>query len=489
MPRAYVKIRLDVNLNRRDERRLDEVGIQKLIPYIRCISGDLETPVTLYSKYVGESKGFLLESAEMPKGRYSFMGKNPFLTIRSKDEKVVVEQKGKLSVFDGKVLDVTRKYVGQYKVINNSQIPFVGGAVGTIGYDIIRQYEELPKTNEDVLGLPDVNLLFVRELIAFDHKFQQINIVVLSEDDEKGKIYAEKQLDQIEKALHEAPTLKNINLSDTPCGTAKSNVSKEQFYDMVKRAKKYIYEGDIFQVVLSQRWSIECNAHPFTLYRKLRQINPSAYLFYFNLGDYQVAGSSPEMLVGVRGNKVTTCPIAGTRKRGATEQEDAMLAEDLLNDPKEQAEHVMLVDLGRNDMGRVAKIGTVRVPTMMTVRNYSHVMHLVSLVEGEKESHVDSFDVLSTFLPAGTLSGAPKIRAMEIIEELEPSMRGMYGGAIGYFGFDGDMDMCIAIRTMLINEGTVYMQAGAGIVADSVPENEYQETENKVKALMQVLRK
>ncbi|MEX1375938.1 MAG: anthranilate synthase component I [Eubacteriales bacterium] len=465
------------------------MGIQRLIPYIRCISGDLETPVTLYSKYVGEGKGFLLESAEMPKGRYSFLGKNPFLTIRSKDEKVVVEQRGKLSVFDGRALDVAREYIGKYHVTNNSDIPFVGGAVGTIGYDIIRQYEELPRTNEDTLGLPDVNLLFVRELIAFDHKFQQINIVVLESDDKQGKETAEKKLEAIEKLLHENATLENINSVDTHHGEPQSNVSKEQFCDMVNKAKKYIYEGDIFQVVLSQRWSIECHAHPFTLYRKLRQINPSAYLFYFNLGDYQVAGSSPEMLVGVRGKTVTTCPIAGTRKRGKDVSEDQALAKDLLADPKEQAEHVMLVDLGRNDMGRVAKIGTVTVPTMMDVRNYSHVMHLVSLVEGEKREEIDSFDVLSTFLPAGTLSGAPKIRAMEIIEELEPSMRGMYGGAIGYFGFDGDMDMCIAIRTMLIHEGMVYMQAGAGIVADSIAESEYEETQNKVQALMQVLRK
>lgn len=465
------------------------MGIQKLIPYIRCISGDLETPVTLYSKYVGEGQGFLLESAEMPKGRYSFMGKDPFLTIRSKHTKVVVEQKGKLSVFDGKALDVVRKYVGMYQVENNSDIPFVGGAVGTIGYDIIRQYEELPLLNDDVLELPDVNLLFVKELVAFDHKFQQTNIVVLAEDTDEGRVYAHNRLDSIEKMLHEAPTLTNISMSDTACSEPKSNVTKQQFYDMVNKAKKYIYEGDIFQVVLSQRWSIECNAHPFTLYRKLRQINPSAYLFYFNLGDYQVAGSSPEMLVGVRGNEVTTCPIAGTRKRGSNAKEDAELAQDLLDDPKEQAEHVMLVDLGRNDMGRVAKIGTVTVPTMMEVRNYSHVMHLVSLVEGQKSTNKDAFDVLSTFLPAGTLSGAPKIRAMEIIEELEPEMRGTYGGAIGYFGFDGDMDMCIAIRTMIINDNTVYMQAGAGVVADSIPENEYEETQNKVKALMQVLRR
>ncbi len=462
------------------------MGIVTLIPYIKSISGDMETPVTLYSKYVGESQGFLLESAEMPKGRYSFMGKNPYLTIKSKKDKVVIEQRGKLSVKDGRALDVVREYVGAYKIINNTDIPFVGGAVGSISYDIIRQYETLPSINEDVLGLPDVNLLFVKELIAFDHQFQKINLVVLDEDTESGKDAAQKKLEQMEQMLKNPPVLDDITRK-TVSGKPVSNVTRDQHREMVEKAKKYIYEGDIFQVVLSQRWTVECDANPFTLYRKLRQVNPSAYLFYFNFGNYQISGSSPEMLVGVRGDNITTCPIAGTRKRGNTAEEDAALAADLLGDEKETSEHTMLVDLGRNDMGRVAKIGTVTVPKMMEVKNYSHVMHLVSLVEGKKRDDIDAFDVLSTFLPAGTLSGAPKIRAMEIIEELEPEMRGTYGGAIGYFGFDGDMDMCIAIRTMVINEGKVYVQAGGGIVADSVPENEFEETENKARALMKVL--
>ncbi len=463
------------------------MGTVTLIPYIKSISGDLETPVTLYSKYVGESRGFLLESAEMPKGRYSFMGKNPFLTIKSKKDKVVVEQRGKLSVLDGRALDVVRAYVGRYNVVNESDIPFVGGAVGSISYDIIRQYETLSSINGDTLGLPDVNLLFVKELIAFDHRFQKVNLIVLEEAGAAGAKKAESKLASMEQELKKHPVLGDIE-EHVYCSDAVSNITKEQYCDMIEKAKRYIHEGDIFQVVLSQRWAVECDAHPFTLYRKLRQINPSAYLFYFNFGEYQVAGSSPEMLVGVRGDQVTTCPIAGTRKRGETEAEDRELAEDLISDPKEQAEHIMLVDLGRNDMGRAAKIGSVKVPTLMQVRNYSHVMHLVSQVEGQKRKELDAFDVLSIFLPAGTLSGAPKIRAMEIIEELEPEMRGTYGGAIGYFGFDGDMDMCIAIRTMIINEGVVYLQAGAGIVADSVPESEYAETESKAKALMKVLR-
>ncbi len=460
----------------------------RLTAYTRCMSGDLETPVTLYSKYVGESQGFLLESAEMPKGRYSFVGKTPFLSIKSKGEKVVIEQKGKLKISDGRVLDIAREYVNKYHIVNNTDIPFVGGAVGNIGYDIIRQYESLPSTNADTLELPDANLMFVKELIAYDHQYQQINLVVLREDTTEGKTDAQNALDIMEKSIHQKPQIASIDLGSLEYSNVTSNVTKDEFCEMVNKAKSYIYEGDIFQVVLSQRWSVDCDVHPFTLYRKLRHINPSAYQFYFNFGDYQIAGSSPEMLVSVRKDKVTTCPIAGTRKRGQNAHEDQMLAEELLADPKEQAEHVMLVDLGRNDMGRVAKIGSVTVPEMMQVKNYSHVMHLVSLVEGTKKGDMDSFDVLSTFLPAGTLSGAPKIRAMEIIEELEPDMRGAYGGAIGYFGFDGDMDMCIAIRTMIVNEGKVYMQAGAGIVADSVAENEYDETENKAMALMKVFR-
>ena len=254
-----------------------------------------------------------------------------------------------------------------------------------------------------------------------------------------------------------------------------------------EKAKHYIHEGDIFQVVLSQRWTLESKENPFTLYRKLRALNPSPYLFYFNFGDYQVAGSSPEMLVELRKGKVYTCPIAGTRKRGRNDEEDRFLAEELLADPKEKAEHIMLVDLARNDMGRIAKIGTVKVTEFMEVHYYSHVMHLVSLVEGQKNENEDGFSVLSSFLPAGTLSGAPKIRAMEIIEELENTRRGIYGGAVGYFSFDGDMDMCIAIRTMVMKDGKIYMQAGAGITAESVPEKEFEESENKVRALLRAI--
>lgn len=460
-----------------------------LIPYVKQLSGDMETPITLYQKYVGDSIGILLESNEQPKGRYSFIAKDPFAIIKTKGNMAVIETKGKIQIKEGKALDIVKEYLQQYSVENNTSIPFIGGAVGTVSYDIIRQYEKLPDENKDVLQLPDVHQMFIKELIAYDHMYQKINLIILEEDNEKGKKEAEIKLAKMQKQLstNEFKIDNYYESSEKEEKCIKSNMVKKTYMDIVKKAKKYIYEGDIFQVVLSQRWRVKTNEKPFKLYRKLRQVNPSAYLFYLNYGDYQVAGSSPEMLVEVRKDKVYTCPIAGTRKRGSNEEEDKVLAQDLLNDEKEQAEHVMLVDLGRNDMGRVANIGTVNVSKMMEVRYYSHVMHLVSLVEGQKTEQEDSFSVLSTFLPAGTLSGAPKIRAMEIIEELEPSKRGIYGGAVGYFGFDGDMDMCIAIRTMIINDENVYVQAGAGIVADSDAEKEYEETVNKAEALIKAI--
>ncbi|MCT4542539.1 MAG: anthranilate synthase component I [Vallitalea sp.] len=461
----------------------------KLIPYVKQLSGDMETPITLYQKYVGESIGILLESNEQPKGRYSFIAKDPFAIIKTKGSMAVIETKGKIQIKEGKALDIVKEYLQQYDVKNNTSIPFIGGAVGTVSYDVIRQYENLPDENEDVLQLPDVHQMFIKELIAFDHMYQKINLIILEEDNEKGKKEAEIKLAKMQKQLStnefKIDNYNESNEKEEKC--IRSNMDKKTYMDIVEKAKKYIYEGDIFQVVLSQRWKVKTNEKPFKLYRKLRQVNPSAYLFYLNYGDYQVAGSSPEMLVELRKDKIYTCPIAGTRKRGSNEEEDKVLTQDLLNDEKEQSEHVMLVDLGRNDMGRVANIGTVNVSKMMEVRYYSHVMHLVSLVEGQKTEQEDSFSVLSTFLPAGTLSGAPKIRAMEIIEELEPSKRGIYGGAVGYFGFDGDMDMCIAIRTMVINDESVYVQAGAGIVADSNPEKEYEETLNKAKALLRAI--
>lgn len=456
----------------------------KLVPYTRVMPGDTETPITIYHKYAGDGCGILLESCEQPKGRYSFIASEPVAIIRSKGENIVIERKGQLMVEKGKVLDTAREFMKDYQVENNSGIPFVGGLVGTVGYDVIRQYEKLPDSNCDSLGLPDAHLMAITELIAYDHFHNRIILITLETGDSAGKERAALKLSALEKFMK-----KPVMLSTEPFEAGDKsiaptcNMSREEYLENVKRARHYIHEGDIFQVVLSQRWSLETSQHPFSLYRKLRQVNPSAYMFYINYGDYQVAGSSPEMLVELRNDHIKNCPIAGTRPRGINIKEDEKLSRELLADEKERAEHVMLVDLGRNDMGRVAKIGSVNVTEFMNVKYYSHVMHLVSLVEGIKRDDQDMFRILASFLPAGTLSGAPKIRAMEIIEELEPDKRGIYGGAAGYFGFDGDMDMCIAIRTMVIHDKHVYLQAGAGIVADSIPENEYEETKSKIRAL------
>lgn len=455
----------------------------KLVTYERQLAGDTETPISLYAKYVGDQLGFLLESKELPRGRYSFMAANPYMMIKAYKGHVESIMDGVIEPFSGNSLDLVEKMMGAIDVMNTTDLPFIGGAVGTVSYDMIRNYEVLPDENEDPIKTPDSHMLFVKELIAYDHHFHKIHIVSLETEDAEGKAKAEKCFDRIEALLHGdhqlAKTHETLNIEFN------SNITKEEYMDGVTKAKQYIYDGDIFQMVLSQRLSGKCeNIDSFNLYRKLRGVNPSPYMYYFNMGDYQIVGSSPEMLVEMKDNIIRNCPIAGTRKIGATDEENEALAKDLLNDEKEIAEHMMLVDLGRNDMGKVSEIDTVEVETLMEVHKYSHVMHLVSLVAGKKREELTMFDVLMSFLPAGTLSGAPKIRAMEIIDELETVRRGIYGGAIGYFGFNGNMDMCIAIRTMVVKDDTINIQAGAGIVADSVPELEYEETLNKARALV-----
>ncbi|NDL67729.1 anthranilate synthase component I [Anaerotalea alkaliphila] len=458
--------------------------------YEEKIFGDVETPITLYKKYVRNSTGFLLESKEQPKGRYSFLAANPFLEIRAYGNQVQIYKedvrgvldKSQVEVREGKALDFVKEEIERYEIRNTTSIPFVGGAVGTVGYDMIKQYEKIPQENLDSVGTPDLHLLFIRELVVYDHYHHMIHLLVLEEENDAGAKKAEEKLADLHRMLKKDVLIEGE--SSQPPLQFQSNVSRKTFMDAVEKAKDYIYEGDIFQVVLSQRWSARTDLDPFSMYRKLRRVNPSPYLYYFNMGDYQIVGSSPEMLVDLRSGTIQTCPIAGTRRRGRSTEEDQELAKELLADPKERAEHVMLVDLGRNDMGKVSQIGSVHVKQFMEVQNYSHVMHIVSLVEGEKREDKDMFEVLMSFLPAGTLSGAPKIRAMEIIEELEISKRGIYGGAIGYFGFNGNMDMCIAIRTIVVKDGVVHIQSGAGIVADSEPEAEYEETVNKAKAMM-----
>ena len=456
--------------------------------YTKQIIGDIETPVTIFKKYVGEEIGILLESRDSEKGRYSFIAKTPFKTMKSIGGNYQLD--GEILRKNGKkFLEIVEEHIKEYKVENKDQI-YIGGAYGTIGYEMVREEEKLPDNNPDTIGVPDSHLMFFKEGIVFDHFHQNLIFTVMETIDTGGEKRAFEKIEIMERSLGKnidlkLPIKKQNEIDEEVIG----NTTKEEFIESVKKAQRYIYEGDIFQVVLSQRWEMKTKEKPFDLYRKLRVTNPSPYLFFINFGEYQVIGSSPEILVEVKDEKIYTCPIAGTRRRGETPEEDKLLAIELLNDEKERSEHVMLVDLARNDVGKVSKIGSVEVTQFMEVQNYSHVMHLVSLVEGVKQEEETVFSVLSSILPAGTLSGAPKVRAMEIIDELEKDRRGIYGGAIGYFSYSGNMDTCIAIRTMVLKDEKVYMQAGAGITAESVPESEYEECKSKIKALIVALKK
>lgn len=456
--------------------------MRKLRVYTNTFLADTITPITIFRRYVGKKPGFLLESKEAGKGRYSFIGLKGNMEVKSYGNDYEVIRDGVSEKGSGKVLEVVKELISETEVINESDIPFVGGGVGSISYDTIKQYEYIEQLNEDEIKTPDVHLMFTNEVIVYDHLYQTVYLVSLQEDNEEGKKQADIEIQKVKDILKKPFTQEYMKTEENI--SFRSNVTEEEFKKMVETAKDYIKAGDIFQVVLSQRYTAECKTDPLMLYRRLKRVNPSPYLVFFQFDDYHIVGASPEMLVEVKDGLVYNCPIAGTRKRGNNSSEDKELAADLLADEKERAEHAMLVDLGRNDMGRISEIGSVEVVDYMQVKYYSHVMHLVSLVRGNKREDKDMFDCLMSFLPAGTLSGAPKIRAMEIIEELEKVKRGIYGGALGYFGYNGNMDMCIAIRTMVVKDEKVYMQAGAGIVLDSDPESEYYETKNKVEALI-----
>ena len=387
----------------------------------------------------------------------------------------------------GNPLALLKEYYDEFEIHKeNDELNFSGGLVGNVGYDFIRYSEKLPEKNPDEIGIETVQLMLMKEFIVVDHVAETLTAVILESDDETGKETAAKKAAELIKTAMQEQKESEVRLFPDGVITKKSD-TLEEYSEKVNKIKQYIRDGHIFQTVLSQRWTIATGQDGFDLYCELRELNPSPYLYYFNFGDFEVIGSSPEMLVKQQGNKVFTCPIAGTRPRGKTKEEDDRLHRELLADEKERAEHVMLVDLARNDMGRISEFGTVKVTDFMSVKNYSHVMHIVSMVEGRKKGSFHPFDLLASFLPAGTLSGAPKIRAMEIIEELESVRRGLYGGATGYVDFSGDMDFCITIRTMIKKGKNVYLQAGAGIVADSVPENEYKECCNKVMALAKTL--
>jgi len=464
---------------------------------------DLETPVSAMLKLThGKPHSFLLESVEggAARGRYSFIGMEPDLIWRCFGNKAEINRatETKPNSFSpcpvsekSGAIDSLRALVKESRIeMPDGLPPMASSLVGYMAYDTVRLAEKLPDDNPDVLGVPDSIFLRPTVMAVFDSLQDSVSIVtpVWPNPDtgaEQAYEAASKRLARVvadfESAAPEKPPAKA-----TKQGPAEpqSNMTREEFHGMVEKAVEYINAGDAFQIVPSQRFKLPFGLPPFSFYRTLRRLNPSPFLFFLDFGDFSVAGSSPEILVRVRDGKITLRPLAGTRKRGANAEEDKALAEDLLSDPKEIAEHLMLLDLGRNDVGRVAKVGTVKVTEQFIVEYYSHVMHIASNVEGELDPKYDAIDALLAGFPAGTVSGAPKVRAMEIIDELEPERRGVYAGCIGYFGANGDMDTCIALRTAVIKDETIYIQAGGGVVSDSDPEGEFQESCNKAKALI-----
>lgn len=465
------------------------------IPISLEMEGDTETPISLFKKLCSQKDSYLLESIEggVKWGRYSYIGRKPFMKIICYGQEAVL-CKGEQRIFQkGKALDIVKACMEELRIGVLDNMPdFHGGAVGYFGYDLIRDYEELPDINQDDMDIPDVCLLFTEEVIVYDHVKQKIKVILnqaVEEDVEKAYKAGRERLYQIQKEIVDNGfSSVEITEDDSPEVSYQSTETKESFMKKVKKAKGYIRDGDIFQVVLSQRLRIETKMNPFEAYRSLRSLNPSPYMYYFDFGDYRIAGSSPELLVKVKAGQIETCPIAGTRPRGEDKEEDEAYAQELLKDEKELAEHLMLVDLARNDIGKVSEFGTVEVNQYMEIQRYSHVMHIVSNVIGKLRAELDMYHGLVACLPAGTVSGAPKVRAMEIIDELETTKRGLYAGAVGYLGFNGNMDMCIAIRTILFKENKAYIQAGAGIVADSDPEKEYEETLRKAEALVETIR-
>jgi anthranilate synthase component 1 len=463
---------------------------------IRELSADLETPISVYMKLRGEGASFLLESVEGGEriARYSFIGIKPRAQyiIRGGEIEIIESDSTRVITLDEKV-DPTyflQEEMSRFKFVPQAGVPrFIGGLVGYLGYESVRFFEPTlkPRMTRGAT-VPDGIYLLADTVIAFDHARRSLSLIanVLDGDIES----ANRKLDEIESRILQPLPL--MGHRDVQSSKTRSNMTQGRFEDMVRDAKEYIAAGDIFQVVLSQRFTRETNVEPFDVYRSVRRLNPSPYMFFFDFGLVDdeplfIVGSSPEMFVRLEGRTASLRPIAGTRPRGADAEGDATLAQELLADPKERAEHVMLVDLGRNDLGRVCEYGTVKVSDFFTIEKYSHVMHIVSHVEGKLRPDLTAFDLVRAAFPAGTVSGAPKVRALEIIAELEPDARGAYAGTVGYFGFDGNMDTCLAIRTMVGRGNTFTVQAGAGIVADSNPNTEYQETVNKASAMLKAI--
>lgn len=481
----------------------EEAKSGNTIPVYRSIMADMETPVSAFYKLMPDNYAFLLESVEGGENlaRYSFLGSQPSVLFHSKGHQVTIEylEKGETVVQEYEdPLRALEELMQTYQPVDSEELPkFHGGAVGYMSYDMVRFVEELPDNTEDELQLPDCFFMIAETILIFDHVNHQIRVVANAYiDGDVDGAYADA-LAKIDALVEKLTAISEAHLRrnsgeyqeqyDEIISAPPSNFTKPDYEAAVRRAKEYIAAGDIIQVVPSQRFSCPVSVDSFEIYRALRMINPSPYMYYLKFDGFDIVGASPEMMVRVEDGIVQTIPIAGTRPRGTTAEEDRELEQTLLSDPKERAEHVMLVDLGRNDLGRVCEYHTVKVTNLMTVERFSHVMHIVSHVIGRLREDLTAFDVLRACLPAGTLSGAPKIRAMEIIDELEPTRRSTYGGTVGYFSFSGSADTAITIRTAVIKDSTAYVQAGGGIVADSVPETEYYETVSKARAMLSAI--
>lgn len=471
----------------------------RFVPVFRQLTSDTLTPVTAYDRLADGEWSFLFESVVGGEkiGRYSFVGSRPFLSLTAWGRKVRLRHaNGETESWDSDdpLVDLDR-LLADYRCVHLPELPrFCGGAVGFAGYDVIRYTEHLPNVPEDDRQLPDLCFALYDSMVVFDHIRKVVLAVVLADtadrDPDAARQHAEGRLQQLCEQLSETPdqlSLTDIDLTVEPDLPTESNFTQDHFEDCVEQCREYIRAGDIFQVVFSQRLKHQSEARPLDVYRSLRMVNPSPFMFLLQTPELHLVGSSPEIMVRVEDGETTIRPLAGTRRRGRTDQEDRALAEELLADPKERAEHVMLIDLARNDVGRVAEFGSVELSDVMVVERYSHVMHITSNVVGQLRPGMSAVEALRAGLPAGTVSGAPKVRAMEVIDEIEPHKRGPYGGAVGYIDFTGNMDTCIALRTLVIHDGVIYVQAGAGIVADSVPRLEYEETLNKARALLKAI--
>ncbi len=469
-----------------------------LVPVAKSVAADLLTPVSAFLAVAAkEPDACLLESVERGEqiGRFTFVGARPYMQIRARGREITIQRGKRKENFQGNVFDVLKQQLRKHRPAYVPGLPpFTGGAVGYFAYDVVRNLENIGEHAKDDLSIPDCIFMFFDRLLAFDHLRHQIHIIAMADVSSESPRRAydravadiavlEKKLERGLRPLH----WKTVPAKKNPKLQIHTGTDQKKFTQIVNRAKEYIAAGDIFQVVLSQRLDFAPEVAPFDIYRALRAVNPSPYMYFLRMGDMHILGSSPEMLVRATGSKLEYRPIAGTHPRGANEAEDLRLEQQMLHDEKERAEHVMLVDLGRNDLGRVSEYGSVKVNDLMYVERYSHVMHIVSALESKLRSGMDALDAFAACFPAGTLSGAPKVRAMQIIEELEPTRRGVYGGSILYADFAGNLDSCIAIRTMLMKGKRAYLQAGAGIVVDSDPAKEYQESLNKARAVIRAV--